>query len=228
MSLPSRLQKYLHDWRTFPGDAALAYRNNGVGGLWDAVAARSVHRVVRTGRMIVFAQPLEGVAELPLPSGITIGPLTEGDWLALESLVTAREMDRFRTLVARGRICLVAWRGSHPIGYAWVAETIGPDVTLCQFPLPSHAAYLWDLYVLPTERCNGIGSALATARLRAARERGYREGWRMIAPSNQASLRTLEKSGKGTRVVGRLWFCKILTRMYIRLIGWNPAGVGTI
>jgi GNAT superfamily N-acetyltransferase len=224
----SRLQKYLHDWRTFPADAAVAYRNNGVAGLWDALATRSIHRVVRTGRMIVFAQQLEAVAELPLPPGITIRPLSEADWPALGSLVTGREMERFRTLVACGRICVVAWRGSRPIGYAWVAETIGPDVTLCEFPLPSYAAYLWDLYVLPTERCNGIGSALATARLRAARARGYREGWRMIAPTNQASLRTLEKSGSGVRVVGRLWFCKILTRMYIRLDGWNPASVGVI
>ena len=107
MSPHSRLQKYLHDWRTFPADAALAYRNNGMGGVWDAVAARSVHRVVRTGRMIVFAQPLEGVAELPLPAGVAIGALRESDWPALESLVTGREMDRFRH--PGGRTVEFAW-----------------------------------------------------------------------------------------------------------------------
>jgi GNAT superfamily N-acetyltransferase len=228
MSLQGRVQKYVHDWKTFPADAALAYRREGLRGLWDTVAPRSVYRVVRSGRMIVFSQPLDELPDVALPSGVTIAPLGEGDWPALASLVPQRELDRFRLLVSGGRICLVAWRGSRPIGYAWVAQSIDADVTLCHFPLPAHAAYLWDLYVEPAERCNGIGSALASARLRTAREQGFREGWRMIAPSNRASLRTLEKSGRGTRVVGELHFLKILTRMYIRLIGWNPAPEGTV
>ena len=228
MSLQGRVQKYLHDWRTFPADASMAYRRDGVRGLWETVAPRSVYRIVRSGRMIVFSQSLDELPVVPLPAGVTIAPLGVNDWPALESLVPQRELDRFQLLVSGGRTCLVAWRGARPIGYAWVARSIGTDVTLCQFPLPPHAAYLWDLYVEPAERCNGIGSALASARLRTAREQGFREGWRMIAPSNRASLRTLEKSGRGTRVVGELRFLKILARMHIRLVGWNPLPEGTV
>jgi hypothetical protein len=79
-----------------------------------------------------------------------------------------------------------------------VAEPIGADVTLVPLPLPADTAYLWDLYVLPTERSNG----------------------RAIAPSNQASRRTRQKSGPGARIVGGLRYLELITRMYIRYTPW--------
>jgi ribosomal protein S18 acetylase RimI-like enzyme len=84
------------------------------------------------------------------------------------------------------------------------------------FEFPSDAAYLWNLYVLPSERSNGTGTALAQARLRLARELGFREGWRMVAPSNRPSLRTVEKSGTGTRIVGELQFVHFMGRTFGR------------
>jgi GNAT superfamily N-acetyltransferase len=97
-----------------------------------------------------------------------------------------------------------------------VAERLGPDVTVCPLDLPQEAAYLWDLYVIPSERGSGVGSALASGRIRIARERGYGEGWRMISPANAPSLRTLAKSATHTRKVGELRFIKILSRVYSR------------
>jgi GNAT superfamily N-acetyltransferase len=129
--------------------------------------------------------------------------------------VAQRDLARFSRLVASGRHGLVAWRGSEPIGYGWVAERIGPDVTACDLALPAHAAYLWDLYVIPSERSNGVGSALASARIRKARELGFSEGWRMISPSNGASLRTLARTGSGTRVIGELRYVKVLSHVQV-------------
>lgn len=216
MSLRQRLEKYARDWQTFPADAALLYRVDGIRGVWEALAPRTVHRLFRHGRLILFAQALESVPEIEPPAGVTITQATEGDWPALGTIATRREVQRFKDLIGAGRHCLVAWRGSRAIGYAWVAERIGPDVTQVPFSLPADAAYLWDLYVLPTERSNGVGSALARARLKAARDRGFREGWRAIAPSNHASLRTLQRSGQGVRIVGELRYFKLLRRMYVR------------
>jgi GNAT superfamily N-acetyltransferase len=216
MSVSQRLAKYREDWQTFPADAALAYRIEGLRGVWKTIALRTVHRVVRTGHAILFAQPLGGAPEVTCPPGVAITPLTEDDWPALATLVSSRHLQRFRALSKAGRHCVVAWRGSQPIGYGWVAGSLGPDVTACTFPLPSDAAYLWDLYVTPAERCNGIGSALASARIQKARALGFREGWRMITPSNRASLRTLQRSGDATRVVGELRFVKVFSRMHVR------------
>ena len=218
MKMPVWLDKYVEDWRTFPGDASLAYRLNGIRGLWEAVAQRTVDRIIGSGHVVIFAQTLDSAPEIPPPPGVTIRSLSSTDWPALSSIVAQRDLARFRGLVAAGHRGLVAWRGSEPIGYGWVAERIGPDVTACPLALPTHAAYLWDLYVVPAERNNGIGSALASARIRVAREAGFREGWRMITPSNTPSIRTLARSG--TRVVGEFRFIKILSRMHAR---FSPA-----
>ncbi|MBA3522224.1 MAG: GNAT family N-acetyltransferase [Gemmatimonadales bacterium] len=220
MKLRRKLTGYLDDWRTFPGDAALAYRNEGLRGVRDALVARTVHRVVRTGGGVIYAQRLDAAVEVTPPAGVTVAEVTEADWPALATLVSRRDLAHFRRLVAAGRVCLVAWRGARPIGYAWVADRIGPDVTLCPLPLPADAAYLWDLYVLPSERSNGIGSALARARLAVARARGFREGWRLIARSNLASMRTLKKSSADgeTRTVGEIRFVKLFSRLQARFI----------
>jgi GNAT superfamily N-acetyltransferase len=216
MSSNGRMAKYLKDWRTFPGDAALAYRTGGLREVWDSFTRRTVHRLVRTGRLVVFAQPLDESPLILAPDGVTISSINVADCQVLDCLVPGRELDRFRSLLSAGRHCLVAWRDGHPIGYAWVAERIGPDVTLVPLELPPFAAYLWDLYVLPAERSNGIGSALASARCQLAKARGFREGWRTIAPSNHASLRTLERSGPGARIIGQVRYVKLIARMYTR------------
>ena len=216
MNLRRQLHKYLDDCRTFPGDAALAFRLEGIRGVWETLAARTVDRVIRSGRMVVFAQALDSAPDIAPPPGVTIRPLADGDWPALARIVTQRNLGLFRALVANGHHALVAWRGSEPIGYGWVAERAGPDVTACPLVLPPDAAYLWDLYVVPGERSNGIGSALASARIRTARDRGFREGWRMIAPTNAPSLRTLARSGSDTRVVGEMRFVKVLAKVH----GW--------
>jgi GNAT superfamily N-acetyltransferase len=214
--IPTPLRKYLTDLKTFPGDAALSYRHRGWRGVWDTLAPRTVYRIFRTGHMLIFAQTLDTSPDVAPPPGVRIAPLSEADWPALSTLVTQRDLARFRSLAAAGRHGLVAWRGGQPIGYGWVAERIGPDVTACPLALPVHAAYLWDLYVIPSERGNGVGSALASARIRTAGELGFSEGWRMISPSNFASLRTLAKSANHTRVVGELRYVKVLSRVQVR------------
>lgn len=211
--MSGRWRKYLDDLRTLPPDAVVAWRRERWRGLWDTIAPRTLYRVFRSGRLVVYAQPLDAAREIPPPPGVRLAPLSEGDWPALAGMLDARDLARFRTLVASGHHGVIAWRGAEPVGYAWVALRVGPEVSQCTIPLPRDAAYLWDLYVVPGERSNGIGSALASARLRVARQLGRREGWRMITRDNHASLRTLARSGAGTRVVGEVRYRKLLTRM---------------
>jgi GNAT superfamily N-acetyltransferase len=226
----SKLGTYLSDIRTFPADAALAYHQEGLRGAWKALAARTLHRVVRTGRLIVFAHPLDRDTDaLALPPGVRITAASQADIPALSCLVGQRELSRFRDLINRGRHCLIAWREQRPVGYTWVSPGVGPDVTVWPLPFrfPPDAAYLWNLYVLPSERSTGIGTALAKARLRLARELGFREGWRMVAPTNQPSLRTVQKSGAGTRVVGELDFVQLLGRTFGRFRPHPASSAGT-
>ena len=174
-------------------------------------------RYFRGDRMILFAQGLDDLPEVCSPEGVTIARLHPRELPMLAYLASRRDLDAFRALLAAGRIGVVAWRGGRAIGYAWMAERLAPDVTRCPIPLPEEAVYLWDLYVLPAERGRGIGSALAAERLAIARELGYREAWRMIAPRNLPSLRTL-RAGGATRIVGEIRFVQLLSLLRARFL----------
>jgi GNAT superfamily N-acetyltransferase len=214
--MPNPLAKYAADLTSLPGDAAVGYRNEGLRGAWDALAARTVHRVIRASRLTLFAQTLEWIPDVAPPPGIRIERLREASLEALAPIAGERERDRFRRLLDIGCIGLVAWRGERPVGYAWVAAEMRPEVSHCRLELPPHAAYLWDLYVVPAERRSGLGSALAAERLRTARDLGRSEGWRMIRPDNTASLSTLRRSGARPRVVGELRYLKLGPRLFTR------------
>jgi GNAT superfamily N-acetyltransferase len=214
----SLLTKYARDIVTLPGDAAAGYRNAGMGGVWDAVACRTVHRVIRASRLTVFAQALDDLPEVISPAGVTILRLRSVEVEALAPIAGERDREGFRRLLALGCVGLVAWKAGRPLGYAWIAREMRPEVSLYPLELPAHAAYLWDLYVVPAERRGGLGSALAAARLLTARELGYTEGWRMVAPDNIASLRTLRRAGLQPRVVGEVRCLKLGPRCFGRFI----------
>jgi GNAT superfamily N-acetyltransferase len=217
MSLRTRFASYARDLTTLPEDATLAYRRGGIRELWQAVAERSLHRLIRWGRVLVIVQRLDELREVAPPTGITIRRATEADLPALVGMMSRREVERFGEYVSRGRFCFVAWEGERPVGYAWNADRFSSDMTAtaCPLALPPTATYLWNLYVVPSRRSHGVGAALASARLQMARDRGLREGWTMIAPSNHASLRAVAKTaGPSTRVIGELRYFKLLTQVY--------------
>ena len=221
--IPRPLAKYVADLVTFPGDAALGYRNEGLRGVWGAVAPRTIHRVVRASRLTVFAQPLHEIPNVQPPAGVSIARLRLEQIPALSRIAGELDRGRFRRLLEIGCVGLVAWRGSRPVGYAWVATEMRPEVSQCPLELPANAAYLWDLYVVPAERGSGLGSALASERLRAARGLGRTEAWRMITPDNTASLGTLRRSSAFTRVVGRMRYFKLGNRLFARFTPYRPA-----
>ena len=217
----SRLARYVSECRSFPADVRIAWSTQGWRGVWDAVARRTLRKLLRADRMILFAQHLEELPEVPLPDGVTVARLDPRELPMLAYLVSQRDLEDFRALLAAGRIAVVAWRGGRAVGYAWLAERLGPDVTRCPIPLTEGAAYVWDLYVVPAERSRGVGSALVAGRLALARELGYQEVWRMIAPHNLPSLRTL-RAGGAARVVGEIRYLQMLGVMRAR---FTPARI---
>jgi GNAT superfamily N-acetyltransferase len=221
--IPRLLAKYVADLVTFPGDAALAYQNEGLRGVWGAIAPRTIHRVVRASRLTVFAQRLHEIPNVEPPAGVSIAPLRLEQIPLLSRIAGELDRERFRRLLEIGCVGLVAWRGGRPVGYAWVATEMRPEVSQCPLDLPANAAYLWDLYVVPAERGSGVGSALASERLRAARGLGRTEGWRMITPGNTASLGTLRRSSAFTRVVGRMRYFKLGNRLFAQFTPYRPA-----
>lgn len=212
---PGRLAKYARDARTFPADAMSAWRREGLTGAWSEVAHRSVHRLARWSRSFVIEEDVAHRRERPAPPGVTIRPFDGECWERLAPIATGRELSLMAATAARGRTCLVAWRGERPVGYAWCSDRIEPDIEVYPLPLPADAAYLWDLYVPPAERSGGIGTAIASARLDWTYGRGLRRAWRVIRRDNGASLRTVDKtSGGSARVLGEVRYVKLLDRAF--------------
>ncbi len=225
MSVRRRIAGMAGRWRDFPSEARRAYRLGGFGELGLLIAERSVHLLFRRDRMVVVAQTLDSIRETATPKGVSVTVAKREDIDSLSELASRSDIQLFRARHDAGAICLLAWRDGRPLGYTWISERIGPDITICPLSLPTNAAYLYDLYVAPAERSSGIGSVLVVARLRWARERGFAEGWRMVSVNNHASLRTVEKTrGEGTRVVGEMSYVKILDRLYPRFTPIDAIG----
>jgi ribosomal protein S18 acetylase RimI-like enzyme len=204
-----RIGRVLQDFRR---DAAITWGYGGPRQLWDAFLWRVVYRVYRREGAVLFEQDLTAAIEQSTPAAVQIRPLADRDWGPIAGALTSRAFERFHRNALGGSVCLVAWRGEQPVGHTWLSEP-GTAPASLPIPLPSDATYGWDLWVDPRERSRGTGSALVRARLRYARERGYRRTWRIVTDHNRPALRTLEKSsGGGLRVLGRVTYATFLGR----------------
>jgi GNAT superfamily N-acetyltransferase len=220
-----RLLSYIHDLATLPADLALAFRVEGWPGVSSEIADRSIKRVYR--KKIVFLiieQDLALIRCARPPAGVELRDLVDGEVALLAPIVSRRKLATYDRRLRAGRFCIAAFRNDQPIGYTWWTEEIDRSIEFYPIHLPADATYGWDLFVVPAERSNGIGSSLVVARLKAARARGFARSWRLTATTNAASLRTQEKTSVGGgRVLGRLEHEKVFRRDLFRFSGADGA-----
>lgn len=216
------MNRYAHDLATFPGDAALAWRLSGPGGVWEEIADRSVYRLFRRGHLVIVEQDLAGVEEPPPPEDVLIRQVD--DPAALEPITGRRKAVAFGRYLSQGLAGFAAWRGKEPLGYTWLARSIVPGLVTIPLDLPAEACYGFALFVVPEARRGGLGSALVGRRLRQGREWGCRTAWRAIVTTNAPALGTLAKtSGDGTRLVGEYRYLKLGRRFFSRFTPYPPA-----
>jgi GNAT superfamily N-acetyltransferase len=197
-------------------DLVLMWRGGGVAAAREAVLHRTLHRLYRRRKYLVLEHPLLDGGEDSLVEGVEIRPLEDRDWGPLEKAITTRTLERFRRRLARGRTCFLAWSGERPIGYSWISERVEPEIEELVMPLPNDALYCWDLYVMPDERNRGVGSALANARLRHARQLGFQRAWRVVSADNAPAIRTSQGWAPGVRTLGEVTVVKLLGRVRAR------------
>lgn len=211
------MNKYVRDAITLPLDAGRAWRHSGARGVWREVRLRTLDRLSRHGLALLLEHVVADVPHLPLPDGVRIAPFAGPDWSPFLALVTEQRIGKFRTRIARGRECLVAWRGDRPVGFTWISTKMERDIETYPLPLPADATYHWDLFVASAERGTGLGTALAFARLHHAHEKAFRVGWRLIDIDNLASQRTAQKTASSnTRVLGELRYVSFFGRSWSR------------
>jgi hypothetical protein len=211
------VNKYVRDAITFPHDASAAWRHRGVSGVWRELRVRTLDRISRHGLGLLLEHALADVPHLPLPEGIRISTFEGPDWSPFLELTTAARIAKFRTRIARGRECLVAWRGDRPVGFTWISTRMERDIESYPLPLPPDVTYHFDLFVASSERGSGLGTALAFARLHHSRGKSFRAGWRLIDLDNLASQRTAQKTAApSTRVIGEVQYISLFGRSWSR------------
>jgi ribosomal protein S18 acetylase RimI-like enzyme len=203
-----RIQKYLTDVATLPGDAAAAWRSDGPTGVWTEVRRRTVDRAVGYVRYIVLEADLDGFRRVPPPDGIVIRPFDGSDWASLGYLVSCRVAPIFTAAVRAGRTCLVAWRGSEALGYLWLSPAIEERYENFVLPLPPDTIYVWQIQVARSARRQGLGAALVSAGFEYAVNRGVRRSWMITSPANTAAQKTIATIA-ASRVLGNISRVKV-------------------
>lgn len=200
--------------RSLIGDALLGCRTAGLAEYGSQVISETLGRAYQKRRFMVIEQDMRRIQEVRPPEGVEIVPF-DGDWSQVLDILTRRGIARFRERLAAGRTCLLARRGGHALGYTWISPRAETHIEFLPLALPDDAAYLWDLFVIHSERGLGVGSALTSARLVFARDSGFALGWRAISPDNRPSVRTAEKTGS-VRVLGEIAYVRRLGRVDFR------------
>lgn len=200
--------------RSLVRDVRLGCATAGFSEYVSQVISETFGHAYQKRRYMVVEQDLRQTRVVPPPEGIEIVPF-EGDWSGLGSILTRRGVARFRERLAAGRTCLLAFRDDRAVGYTWISPRVETSIEFLPLALPVDAAYLWDLFVIHSERGLGVGSALTAARLAFARDAGFALGWRAISPDNRPSVRTAEKTG-AVRILGEISFVRRLGRVEFR------------
>ncbi len=217
------ISSYVRDIRTLPADLLTGWQTAGLAGVKTQFTARTLHRAFLKLHYLVIEQDLSAVRRLRPPEGVVIEQ-SDGERRRLDPILTSHNRESFDARIAAGRTCLFAHRGGRPLGYTWISDRVDPEIELLPLALPGDAAYLWALFVTRSERGRGIGSALTSARLAAAKALGFRLGWRAVSPANRPSMRTVEKTG-ADRIVGEVKITKILGRLYSREVPYGDQPV---
>lgn len=114
---------------------------------------------------------------------------------ALLARLARLEIIEVRKRLAAGHCPYVAWLGSEPVAYGWVAtDTAQIGELELTITLPRGNCYLWDFATLPNWRGRGIYPRLLQAILAGEAER-FDRFWIIAASENRASSAGIAKAG---------------------------------
>lgn len=215
LMISRRVLKYYDDLRTFPADAAEAWRAGGWRSVWDDLRGRTLDRIGNYARHYVIEMDLSQLDELKLPPGVEVGPYAGPDWEVLGNVVGRRLATQHAEAATAGRLCVVAWKDGRAIGCSWLSKTIQMRYESYDLPLPPDAVYILGTHVSPAARRLGVASALVGTVVRVARQQGRTRAWAIIHPDNRGSLRTTVKIAP-TRILGTVARIKLLSWMFNR------------
>ncbi len=173
------------------------------------------HGVFYFRRARVVCRSVPEVLERRPGAGTDIREASAAD---LRALAAAQAWDASEWLDrrARGDVCLVACSGPAYLGYVWISRTreVMAEVDhVLDVSRDPGGVYLFDGYVFPPHRRQGVLRALLATSMDWARVRGASRAYAGFVRENHASERALGQAGFVTvlgdvsllRVLGREW-----------------------
>jgi ribosomal protein S18 acetylase RimI-like enzyme len=116
---------------------------------------------------------------------------------------------QFRVALEHDHDIVLARRGEQVLGWAWLGyERVYLAPLGSEIRLTDGTGYLYDAYVRPAERGQGLAHGLVAARCERADDLGIERLLSHVLVGNAASLRTLQSHGFST--VGRTLFLRAL------------------
>ena len=184
---------------------ACAWTHTGASGAWRELQnAHTRSRLARRARAAARARHCRR-PHLALPDGSANHPFAGPDWSPFLSL-HVREADRRLSEAHRARPSMsrcVARRSSSRLHLDLHAN--GSRHGDVRARLPADATYHWDLYVVSAERGNGVGTALAFARLHHVARTILSDRLEAHRHRQRRSQRDVQKTARpSTRVIGEL------------------------
>ena len=129
------------------------------------------------------------------------------DWTIRAS--TNDEWQQYQVALAREHDLVLATSKGETLGWAWIGyEQVHLAPLGRKIHLGSRTGYLYDAFVRPAARGQGIGRGLVRARCARADAQGMERLLTHVLVANQPSLRALDS--QGFRTVGRTVFVRAL------------------
>jgi ribosomal protein S18 acetylase RimI-like enzyme len=217
------MNKYLADIVSFSTDARHAWRGDGVPGIWQELAERTVFRIARSAEYDLYERDLATVNRVAPPTGVDIRVLAPEEHSAIGALMTSRRRARLDGDPAR-RTMVAALRGHDIVGYSWWSEALDATLDFSPLTLPHDASFHRFVHVDRAERHRGLAAALFSAGERYLFEQGTRVCWFILASGNVAgALAALNRCGSSSRHLARLSYRKLPFRTTRTLTVTEPS-----
>jgi GNAT superfamily N-acetyltransferase len=207
----SRLIEFIQDW-------IFIFQRQG----WRAAILTMAHEVAqlpyRHMHFVIVARSLT----LPLPDlhskiVLEIRDFTWSDTDLVRQIDRPSEARLCARRLEHGQVGLAAFHDDQLAGYAWASDKIVSSLERVNLHLELYDAICVDAYTAPAFRGLGVQTALALARFRLLRDRGFQRMVTYIEEGNAPSLAVWQKK-LGSQVVGHIDFLRIGPWRWVRYI----------
>jgi ribosomal protein S18 acetylase RimI-like enzyme len=150
-----------------------------------------------SNEVILLSRTLEDIRQIQKASfrDIVVRQATWEDMDLFRSIDRPAVIERYKTLLQEGRVCLIALKDEQIIAYTWFTPETNPSIEHSYVPLSQGEVYVFAVNTPPAFRSQGFQFMLQQRMLQLLLEEGYKRAFVLVQADNTASLGLFEKLG---------------------------------